>query len=170
MGWIAHNPVVRNLNVCNRGRVQTDHQLDQQLCFALYSAARTAMAGYREELTAMGLTYTQYVALLALLEEDGRTVSQLGAALHLDSGTLSPLLSRMVGADLIERRREGSDGRVVTIHLTQAGRELEPRVCAMQQRLYESLDMDTDELATLRRLARRFSEAATPHPDEGAPR
>lgn len=150
--------------------MQTDHQLDQQLCFALYSAARTAMAGYREELAAMGLTYTQYVALLALLEDDGRTVSQLGAALHLDSGTLSPLLSRMVGAGLVERRREGSDGRVVTIHLTPAGRELEPRVCAMQQRLYESLDMDTDELATLRRLARRFSEAATTHPDEGAPR
>lgn len=150
--------------------MQTDHQLDQQLCFALYSAARTAMAGYREALAEIGLTYTQYVTLLALLEEDGRTVSRLGATLQLDSGTLSPLLSRMVGAGLVERRREGSDGRAVTVHLTPAGRELEPRVCAMQQRLYESLDMDTDELATLRRLARRFSEAATTHPDEGAPR
>lgn len=150
--------------------VRPDHQLDQQLCFALYSAARTAMAGYREALTELGLTYTQYVTLLVLLEEDGRTVSQLGAALHLDSGTLSPLLGRMVRAGLVERRREGRDGRVVTIHLTQAGRDLETDVCAMQRRLLESVDMDPDELATLRRLARRFSASATPHHDEGAPR
>lgn len=159
-----HNPVVWNAL-----DVQTDHQLDQQLCFALYSAARTAMAGYREALAEIGLTYTQYVTLLALLEEDGRTVSQLGAALQLDSGTLSPLLARMVSAGLVERRREGSDGRVVTVHLTQAGRDLEPEVCAMQRRLYESVDMDADELATLRRLARRFSAASIPHHDEGAP-
>lgn len=154
--------------MCNGFDVQTDHQLDQQLCFALYSAARTAMAGYREGLAELGLTYTQYVALLALLEEDGRTVSQLGSVLHLDSGTLSPLLGRMVTAGLVERRREGDDGRVVTIHLTPAARDLEADVCVLQRRLHESVDMDPDELATLRHLARRFSVAAASHHDAGA--
>ena len=75
--------------------MQTDHRLDQQLCFALYSAARSATAAYRDALADIGLTYTQYVTLLALWERDGRTVTELGEALHLDSGTLSPLLKRM---------------------------------------------------------------------------
>lgn len=149
--------------------MQTNHQLEHQLCFALYSAARTAMGGYRDALAELGLTYTQYIVLLALWEEEGRTVSQLGAALRLDSGTLSPLLGRMVAAGLVERRREGIDARVVTVHLTPAGRELETDACAIQRRLHESIDMEPDELAALRRLAVRFSESA-PHPTEGASR
>ena len=151
--------------------MRTDHQLDHQVCFALYSAARAAMAGYRDSLAELGLTYTQYVTLLALWEQDGRTVSQLGDALQLDSWTLSPLLRRLAERGLVERHREGGDARVVTVHLTEAGRDLETAACAMQRRLYDAVDMDDDELATLRRLARRFSEAATEnHPTEGAPR
>ena len=151
--------------------MRTDHQLDHQVCFALYSAARAAMAGYRDSLAELGLTYTQYVTLLALWEQDGRTVSQLGVSRQLDGGTLSPLLRRLPERCLVERHREGGDARVVTVHLTEAGRDLETAACAMQCRLYDAVDMDDDELATLRRLARRFSEAATEnHPTEGAPR
>lgn len=136
----------------------TPQDLDQQVCFALYSASRAATAAYRDGLSEIGLTYPQYVTLLALWERDGRTVSELGEALQLDSGTLSPLLRRMADADLVERRREGRDGRAVTVHLTDAGRALESQVAAVQQRVYGALQMTPEELATLRALAQRFSE------------
>lgn len=163
---------MHNLVVCNASWVQTNHQLDHQICFALYSAARAATAAYRDSLAEVGLTYTQYVTLLALWERDGRTVSELGAALRLDSGTLSPLLKRMSATGLLERRREGEDGRRVTIHLTQAGRDLETEVAAIQRRLYDAVDMEPEELATLRHLAQRFCEsvADATDPIEGAPR
>lgn len=147
--------------MCNGLGVQTDHQLDQQICFALYTAAKSATAAYRESLAEIGLTYTQYVTLLALWERDGRSVSELGAALHLDSGTLSPLLKRMATTGLIERHREDDDGRRVTIHLTETGRSLESRVNAIQARLHDAIDMDTEELALLRTLARRFFESVS---------
>lgn len=81
--------------------MQTNQRLDHQTCFALYSAARAATAAYRDSLAEIGLTYTQYVTLLALWEQDDRTVSELGAALRLDSGTLSPLLKRMAANGLV---------------------------------------------------------------------
>ncbi len=164
--FIAHN-----LIVCNHHGVQTDHHLDQQICFALYSAARAATAAYRDALAEIGLTYTQYVTLLALWERDGRTVTELGDALHLDSGTLSPLLKRMSASGLVERRREGEDARRVTIHLTDAGRDLESQVAAIQCRLHDAVDMEPEELATLRRLAQRFCDSVgdtTPTPTQGA--
>ena len=149
--------------MCNAYRVQTDHHLDQQLCFALYSAARSATAAYRDALADIGLTYTQYVTLLALWERDGRTVSDLGEALHLDSGTLSPLLKRMSASGLVE------DARRVTIHLTDAGRELESQVAAIQRRLYDAVDMEPEELATLRHLAQRFcASVGDTTPTQGA--
>ncbi|WP_427384394.1 MarR family winged helix-turn-helix transcriptional regulator [Janibacter sp. G56] len=137
-----------------------NQRLDHQTCFALYSAARAATAAYRDALDEIGLTYTQYVTLLVLWEQDGRTVSELGTALHLDSGTLSPVLKRMAANGLVEKRREGEDGRRVTIHVTAAGHELETKVASIQQRLYDAVDMDPDELAALRKLAQRFCESA----------
>lgn len=141
--------------------MQTEQQLDQQLCFALYTAAKSATAAYRDGLSELGLTYTQYVTLLALWERDARTVTDLGATLHLDSGTLSPLLKRLAAHGLVERKREGRDGRAVTIHLTDAGRDLQSQVATIQRRLYDAVDMDADEVATLRRLAQLFSRSAT---------
>lgn len=139
-------------------------RLDSQVCFALHAAARAATAAYREELARLGLTYTQYVTLLALWEQDGRTVSDLGAALHLDSGTLSPLLTRMAATGLVQRRRGDADGRQVTVHLTDAGRALEQEVGAVQRRLYESVAMDPGELVALRTLAQRFARSVADHP------
>ena len=149
--------------------MQTNHHLDQQLCFALYSAARSATAAYRDALARIGLTYTQYVTLPALWERDGQAVTELGEALHLDSGTLSPLLKRLSASGLVERRREGEDARRVTIHLTDAGRELESQVAAIQRRLYDAVDMEPEELATLRHLAQRFcASVGDTTPTQGA--
>ena len=102
-------------------------QLDDQLCFALYSASRAVTRAYAPLLQPLGLTYPQYLVLLVLWERDGASVKQLGERLALDSGTLTPLLQRLEHQGVIERRRGGDDERVVRIHLTGAGRALRAR-------------------------------------------
>jgi DNA-binding MarR family transcriptional regulator len=99
-------------------------RLDDQLCFPLYAAARAVQQRYRPLLAELGLTYPQYLVMMVLWETDGPSVSALGQRLMLDSGTLTPLLKRMEAAGLLERRREQADGRIVTAHLTDAGRAL----------------------------------------------
>ena len=98
--------------------------LENQLCFALYSASLTMTKVYKPWLTKHGLTYPQYVTLLALWQRDGLTVSELGEQLFLDSGTLTPLLKRMQSAGLLRRERSTDDERVVRIMLTDKGRAL----------------------------------------------
>lgn len=93
-------------------------KLDHQLCFALYSASLAMTKLYKPLLDDLGLTYPQYIAMLALWEEDGMTVSALGERLHLDSGTLTPLLKRLEAADLLVRLRDVEDERRVRIRLT----------------------------------------------------
>src|SRR5262249_29167321 len=99
-------------------------QLDDQLCFALYSASRAVTRAYARLLQPLGLTYPQYLVLLVLWERDGVSVKQLGERLALDSGTLTPLLQRLDSQGLVEPRRGDDDERVVRIHLTAAGRAL----------------------------------------------
>ncbi len=98
--------------------------LENQLCFALYSASLTMTKVYKPWLAQHGLTYPQYVTLLALWERDGQTVSELGERLFLDSGTLTPLLKRMQAAGLIKRERAADDERVVRISLSAKGHAL----------------------------------------------
>lgn len=142
--------------------------LEQQLCFALYSASRAATGAYREGLTRLGLTYTQYVTLLALWESDGASVSALGERLRLDSGTLSPVLRRLEAAGHVERRRDGRDERRVTIHLTEQGRALEAEAAGLRRQLHDSLHLTPLEAEMLRSLAQRFCRPPTPHdPTEG---
>jgi DNA-binding MarR family transcriptional regulator len=101
--------------------------LDNQLCFALYSASLAMTKLYKPLLDELGLTYPQYVAMLALWERDGLMVSELGERLSLDSGTLTPLLKRLEAAGLIARIRDTADERRVHITLTAAGRKLKAR-------------------------------------------
>ena len=91
------------------------------MCFALYSAARAAQQAYRPLLDDLGLTYPQYLVLLVLWEQDGQTVSALGDRLHLDSGTLSPLLRRLDEHGFITRERQSTDARRVAVHLPGVG-------------------------------------------------
>ena len=89
--------------------------LDHQLCFALYSASLAMTKLYKPLLDELGLTYPQYLAMLALWEADGVSVSALGERLRLDSGTLTPLLKRLEAADLITRTRDASDERRLVV-------------------------------------------------------
>lgn len=120
-------------------------RLDNQLCFALYSASLAMTKLYKPLLDELGLTYPQYLALLVLWEQDGVTVSELGERLYLDSGTLTPLLKRMEAAGLLSRLRDATDERRVLIRLTAAGRKLKTRAvrlpgCVLQATQCEVAD------------------------------
>ena len=102
-------------------------QLDNQLCFALYSTSLAMTRLYKPMLLELGLTYPQYLAMLALWERDGLMVSELGEQLYLDSGTLTPLLKRLETTGYISRLRAVDDERRVYITLTSSGRKLKAR-------------------------------------------
>ena len=102
-------------------------QLDNQLCFALYSTSLAMTKLYKPLLAELGLTYPQYLAMLVLWESDGLMVSELGDRLYLDSGTLTPLLKRLEASGYISRLRDVNDERRVHITLTSSGRKLKAR-------------------------------------------
>ena len=129
--------------------------LDEQLCFVLYGAGRAVTHAYREGLGRLGLTYPQFITLLALWEEDGPTVSELGARLHLDSGTLSPLLKRLEAAGHVVRRRSTDDERQVTVHLTEAGSSLREQAGQIQTEAYARLGLTPEEAVLLHKLSGR---------------
>jgi len=99
-------------------------QLDQQLCFSLYSTSLAMNKLYRKLLRKLGLTYSQYLVMMVLWEQDEQTVSALGEKLFLDSATLTPLLKRMEQAELITRNRSPEDERQVIISLTPQGKAM----------------------------------------------
>lgn len=124
-------------------------KLDHQLCFALYSASLAMVKLYKPLLNPLGLTYPQYLAMLVLWEGDGRTVSELGARLTLDSGTLTPLLKRLEAAGLVQRRRSSEDERRVLVSLTAAGYALKERAAAVPRQASCATSCDLDALAAL---------------------
>ena len=99
-------------------------KLDQQLCFAVYSASHAFSRAYKPLLGQLDLTYPQYLVMLILWEADHQPVKALGARLHLDSGTLSPLLKRLEKLQLVSRTRDEDDERKVIIALTEKGRAM----------------------------------------------
>jgi DNA-binding MarR family transcriptional regulator len=105
--------------------------LGRQLCFLVYRLDRELTARYRPLLAPLGLTYPQYLLMLVLWEADGRSVGEICAALHLDTGTVSPLLKRLEAQGLVSRTRRADDERAVEIRLTAAGRDLEAKAAAV---------------------------------------
>ncbi len=101
--------------------------LKNQLCFPLYACGRKIVAKYTPYLNPLGLTYTQYVVLMVLWEHESVNVGQLGSALHLDAGTLTPLLKRMEKAGYVTRERSREDERVTIISITPEGNALKEK-------------------------------------------
>ena len=124
--------------------------LDNQLCFALYSVTNKMIRLYRPLLSRIGLTYPQYLAMLVLWEAEPQSVGELGTKLGLDSGTLTPLLKRLENMGLLERRRDPSDERRVTIRLTQKGRELRTDAAEIPGAVACQLGMAPDKLIELK--------------------
>ncbi|WP_280213180.1 MarR family winged helix-turn-helix transcriptional regulator [Nocardia cyriacigeorgica] len=124
--------------------------LDNQVCFALYSASRVMIRLYRPLLDELGLTYPQYLVMLVLWERGEVSVKELGAALELDSGTLSPLLKRLESTGMVRRRRAAGDERSVLVEATPEGRALRERAKAVPRRIGCATGLDASELAGFR--------------------
>ena len=124
-------------------------KLENQLCFPLYAASRALIRKYHPHLTALDLTYTQYLALMVLWERDGLCVKELGEKLFLDSGTLTPLLKSMEQKGLICRRRSAADERSVTVSLTEAGWAMRERACSVPGRVGACVKLDAAEAVQL---------------------
>jgi MarR family transcriptional regulator, organic hydroperoxide resistance regulator len=127
-------------------------ELDQQLCFALYTASRAVVRAYAPLLEDSGLTYPQYVTMLVLWEEPGRprSVGELGGRLHLDSGTLTPLLKRLAAMGYVTRSRDAEDERRVLVTVTAEGAALRDRLAGVPESLLACLGMDVGRAGALR--------------------
>jgi MarR family transcriptional regulator, organic hydroperoxide resistance regulator len=147
-------------------------ELDAQLCFDLYAASRAVTNAYRALLADLDLTYPQYLVMLVLWERGSCTVSELGAALQLDSGTLSPLLKRLTTAGLVRRERRAEDERSVQVVLTDEGHALRAKAEAVPTAIGAAMALEPAEFAalqsTLRRLVRNVSTNAA-LPDAAVP-
>lgn len=127
-------------------------KLKNQLCFPLYAASREVIKQYRPLLEALDLTYTQYITMMVLWEEEEIDGRELGKRLFLDSGTLTPVLKSLENKGLLQRRRLETDERVLRIKLTQAGRKLQEKAAEVPARMASCLALSQDEAVTLYQL------------------
>lgn len=124
-------------------------KLDNQICFAFYACSREITKLYRPILEELDLTYTQYVTMLALWEQDHVTVTALGNKLYLDSGTLTPLLKKLEAAGHITRTRDRNDERSVLVELTKQGKALKEKAVGIPAQLACKIDAKPEEAALL---------------------
>ena len=114
-----------------KGKTQSDRRLTDFLCFAIYSANLAFGRAYKPILEALGLTYTQWIAIVSLADQDNQTVGQLGETLFLESNTLTPILKKLEAMGYVRRQRDPKDERQVVVSLTDAGRRLRDKGLAM---------------------------------------
>ena len=131
-------------------------KLSNFLCFAVYSANLAFGRAYKPLLDRVGLTYTQYIALVALSDEDEQTVSTLGEKLFLESNTLTPILKKLEKLGYVERRRDPDDERQVLVRLTDAGRAL--RGSASEHELVKATGLSLDEFRQLQQTVVRLRD------------
>ncbi len=127
-------------------------RLDHQLCFPLYAASREIIRHYRPYLDALDLTYTQYITMMVLWEEQEINVKQLGKRLYLDSGTLTPLLKSLEAKGYVSRTRCESDERVVLVHLTETGSLLQEKALSVPESMKACVRLTEEEAAVLYKL------------------
>jgi DNA-binding MarR family transcriptional regulator len=125
-------------------------QLDNQICFAVYSAGHAFNRVYKPLLDKLGLTYPQYLVMLVLWERDQVPVKEIGEKLFLDSGTLTPLLKRLEAAGLVKRTRSVDDERKVIVTLTAQGKGLRDRAGAVPQGILGASGCTVDELVSMK--------------------
>lgn len=134
-------------------------RLDHQVCFSLQAASRAFGGIYREALKDLGLTYPQYLAMMVLWEHGPLPVKSIGERLHLDSGTLSPLLKRLEAAGLVRRERSPEDERSVTVHLTDTGAGLRERALPVPRRILGATGMSVQEILALQETLGRLTDS-----------
>lgn len=127
-------------------------KLENQLCFPLYACSKEVVRKYKADLDALGLTYTQYISMMVLWDRAPIRVKELGEALYLDSGTLTPLLKKLEKAGWIVRQRDPQDERSVVLTLTEDGRALHDQALHIPGKVEECIPLTQDEAQTLYRL------------------
>ena len=133
--------------------------LKNQLCFPLYACGRKIVAAYTPYLKPLGLTYTQYIVFMVLWDKEYVTVGQLGSILHLDAGTLTPLLKNLEKEGYVTRERSREDERVTIISITPKGNELKEKCREIPQKIASSgWTLSEKEAATLYKLLYKFLE------------
>lgn len=136
-------------------------RLDNQLCFSLYATSKEIIRRYKPLLDKFDITYTQYITLLALWEQDGILVKTLGERLYLDSGTLTPLLTKLESKGLIVKVKDTKDSRETTIHLTGKGRELKEKIVVVPSSMGACVKLDFDDFVLLQKLLRKVRNGLT---------
>ena len=127
-------------------------KIGNQLCFPLYACSREIIKRYKPFLDEIDLTYTQYIAMMVLWEQGQLTVKELGNALYLDSGTLTPLLKKMEAKGLITRRRSGEDERSLIVSLTEEGEALREQALSVPHQMASCVRLEPEEAQELYRL------------------
>jgi len=127
----------------------TNPVLADYLCFAIYSANLAFGRSYRPILDELGLTYTQYIAIIVLWEGGSQTVGELGEKMFLESNTLTPILKKLEGMGYVQRQRDPADGRQVVVSLTDAGRQL--REGAFSINLFDATGLTADEFSVMQK-------------------
>ena len=141
-------------------------KLGDFLCFAVYSANLAYGRAYKPILDELGLTYTQWIAIVALWEHDEQTVSGLGDKLFLESNTLTPILKKLEALGYLERRRDPRDERQVIVRLTEAGRALREK--GAQRSLVQATGLDAVQFAAARRTMNEVRDNLLRHTQQGA--
>ncbi|CEK38176.1 MarR family winged helix-turn-helix transcriptional regulator [Paraclostridium sordellii] len=127
-------------------------KLDNQLCFSLYAASREVIKTYKPHLDKHGLTYTQYIAMLVVWEHEKITVKEMGKKLHLDSGTLTPVLKKLYSMELIDKYRDKNDDRVVIVEVTEKGRNMKDEIIEVPEKMYCKFGKNIEYAIELKRL------------------
>lgn len=133
-------------------------KLEKQLCFPLYAAARETIKIYKPYLDKLDLTYTQYITMMVLWEKKQQTVKELGAALYLDSGTLTPLLKKLEEKGLVCRNRSELDERNLIVSITETGEALRERAVGIPETLAKCVNLSAEESLQLYRLLYKLLE------------
>ena len=134
-------------------------KLDSQLCFPLYAASRKIVGTYTPYLKKLGITYTQYIMFLVLWEQGKTTVGELCSRLHLDTGTVTPMLKKTEQQGLITRTRSSEDERVVLIELTSRGRDLYDKARDIPAKISGCISLNKDEALALYKTLYKILEA-----------
>ena len=129
--------------------IRESMRLDRQLCFPLYAAARKVTGLYTPYLAPLGLTYTQYIVMMVLWEQERVSVGEICRKLMLDNGTVSPLLKKLEKAGYISRSRDQDDDRVVTVSLTEEGRLLQEKASAVPSSVGNCIDLSPEKATEL---------------------
>ncbi|EOZ5801377.1 MarR family transcriptional regulator [Enterococcus hirae] len=133
-----------------------DLYLENQLCFPLYATSKEIIRSYNPLLKPLDLTYTQYLVMLVLWENQQVTMKELGSLLCLDSGTLTPVIKKMADKGLLQRRRADKDERITILSLTSNGKALEEKAREIPPKILASLPLEPDELVLLQKLSKKM--------------